>query len=55
MLTVCDARHAGRTTVETQDVLVLARRNEELERMLREHIEESRVLAQAGSGKGKRM
>ncbi|KAF2839547.1 hypothetical protein M501DRAFT_908239, partial [Patellaria atrata CBS 101060] len=45
------AKHAGRATVATDDVLLLARRNEGLEALLRGFVEELR--GKAGKGKGK--
>ncbi|KAF2404884.1 apoptosis-inducing TAF9-like domain 1 family protein [Trichodelitschia bisporula] len=46
------AKHAGRTTVNVDDVLLLARRNEGLEGLLRGFVEEGR--AKRGVGKGRR-
>ncbi|KAL7267257.1 MHF histone-fold complex component [Rhizina undulata] len=43
------ARHAGRSTVNTEDVLLLARRNEGLGEVLREFVEDEA----RGKGKGK--
>lgn len=39
------ARHAGRTTVTADDVLLLARRNEGLEGLLKSFVEERRTIA----------
>ncbi|KAI5804179.1 kinetochore component CENP-S-domain-containing protein [Peziza echinospora] len=39
----CFAKHAGRSTITTDDVLLLVRRNEELEGLLREFIEEEKL------------
>lgn len=43
--------HAGRTTVTTDDVLLLARKNPDLHQLMEEFIEERR--AAAGKGKGR--
>ena len=40
------AKHAGRTTVNTDDVLLLARRNEGLEAVLRGYVD--REMAEKG-------
>lgn len=47
------SRHAGRTIIDMQDVLLLARRNEGLEGMLKAHIEALKIQNKAGQGKGK--
>ncbi|PWW77015.1 hypothetical protein C7212DRAFT_294472 [Tuber magnatum] len=49
------ARHAGRSTVNTDDVLLLARRNEGLGELLRAFVDEENAgkLADKGKGKGK--
>jgi len=50
------ARHAGRSTVSTADVLLLARRNEALEGVVREFVEGERAreeVQKRGKGKGK--
>ena len=31
-------RHAGRSTIQTEDVLMLARRSEDLEKVLKAHV-----------------
>lgn len=41
-------RHAGRSTISTDDVMLLARRNEGLEVVLKSYVEKQK------SGKGKR-
>jgi len=46
------AKHAGRSTVTTDDVLLLARRNDGLQTLLRQHVDELRA-ADGGSKKGK--
>jgi len=47
------AKHAGRATVTTDDVLLLARRNEGLETLLRGFVEQLRVAeGRSGGGKG---
>lgn len=48
--------HAGRTTVTTDDVMLLVRRNEELESILKEFIDKEKAAAAAkdGSAVGKR-
>ncbi|RKF80672.1 Inner kinetochore subunit mhf1 [Golovinomyces cichoracearum] len=45
------ARHAGRSTIGTDDVLLLTRRNEELEGVLREWIEAEVRRKSEGAGK----
>ncbi|KAG0640094.1 kinetochore component CENP-S-domain-containing protein [Tuber brumale] len=49
------ARHAGRSTVSTDDVLLLARRNEGLGELLKAFVDEENAgkLADKGRGKGK--
>jgi len=37
------AKHAGRNTIKTDDVLLLARRNEGLESILKQKVDEIRV------------
>jgi len=48
-------RHAGRSTVNTDDVLLLARRNEGLGELLKAFVDEENAgkLADKGKGKGK--
>ncbi|TGZ80780.1 hypothetical protein EX30DRAFT_395952 [Ascodesmis nigricans] len=54
------AGHANRTTINTDDVLLLTRRNEGLESLIREKIEEGKTeraaatAATAGSGRGRK-
>lgn len=45
------AKHAGRTTIQTEDVLLLARRNEGLEMLLKEYADEVKKQT-AGAGTG---
>ncbi|CAZ81356.1 unnamed protein product [Tuber melanosporum] len=49
------ARHAGRSTVSTDDVLLLARRNEGLGELLKAFVDEENAgkLVDKGRGKGK--
>jgi centromere protein S len=51
------AKHAGRKQINTDDVLLLARRNEGLEVLLRGYVEEVKgqkgVAANGAKGKGK--
>jgi centromere protein S len=53
------AKHANRTTVNTDDVMLLTRRNEGLEAVLRSHLDDLRKekgtapSRTAGKGKGK--
>lgn len=48
------SRHAGRTTVQTDDVLLLARRNADLHNIIKEFVDEQNaVKASKGKGKGK--
>jgi hypothetical protein len=49
------AKHAGRTQIATDDVLLLSRRNEGLEGLLREFVQELRTengATLAGAGRG---
>jgi centromere protein S len=46
------SRHAGRTTVTTDDVLLITRRNEALHGIMRDFVEKEQVAAQKGKGKG---
>jgi centromere protein S len=48
------AKHAGRTTVTTDDVMLLARRNEGLEAVLRGLLEEQRSKKGDASARGRR-
>jgi histone H3/H4 len=51
------AKHAGRSQISTDDVMLLARRNEGLESLLRSYVEDLRrkngVPVLKGKGKGK--
>lgn len=46
--------HAGRSTVTTDDVLLLARKNPDLHQIMEEFIEQRKASAAAGDGKGKK-
>jgi hypothetical protein len=52
------SKHAGRTQISTEDVLLLSRRNEGLEVLLRDYVKEIRkesgktAVAARGKGKG---
>ncbi|CAK7207680.1 MHF histone-fold complex component [Sporothrix eucalyptigena] len=46
------SRHAGRSTITTDDVLLLARRNEDLHDILKEQVDERKAARVAGK-KGK--
>ncbi|CAK7263388.1 MHF histone-fold complex component [Sporothrix epigloea] len=46
------SRHAGRSTIMTDDVLLLARRNEDLHEILKELVDEQKATRLAGK-KGK--
>lgn len=45
------ARHAGRSTIGTDDVLLLTRRNEALEGVMRKWVEEKAKKEPIGKGK----
>ncbi|KAF2096695.1 hypothetical protein NA57DRAFT_58593 [Rhizodiscina lignyota] len=50
------AKHAGRSTIQTDDVLLLARRNEGLESLLRSYVDQTRATegrGTSGAAKGK--
>ena len=49
------SRHAGRTTITTDDVLLMTRKNEALQGILRDFVEkeQSKVPKGKGAGKGK--
>lgn len=48
------SRHAGRTTITTDDVLLLARRNEDLHDMIKTFIDEQKAeKAQKDKDKGR--
>ena len=44
--------HAGRTTVTTDDVLLLARRNADLHQIIKEFVDEQSAAKSKGKGKG---
>lgn len=46
------SRHAGRTTVQTDDVLLLARRNADLHDIIKDFVDEQNA-AKVSKGKGK--
>ena len=46
-------RHAGRQTISADDVLLLARRNDGLESLLKEFVEKRRASAGKGGGRGR--
>lgn len=45
--------HAGRTTVTTDDVLLLARKNPDLHDIMKEFVDERKAVAEAAGKKGK--
>ncbi|KEY69791.1 hypothetical protein S7711_03769 [Stachybotrys chartarum IBT 7711] len=47
------SNHAGRTTVTTDDVLLLARKNVDLQHIMREYVDEKKVQREAAKGKAK--
>lgn len=47
------SRHAGRSTVKTEDVLLLARRNEDLHDILKEMVDERKASSTKTNRKGK--
>ncbi|KOS18481.1 putative fungistatic metabolite [Escovopsis weberi] len=47
------SEHAGRTTVTTDDVLLLARKNPDLQRIMRAFVEEAKGEREGRKGKGK--
>lgn len=47
------SRHAGRSTVKTEDVLLLARRNEDLHDILKEMVDERKAASTKTNRKGK--
>lgn len=56
-----ECRHAGRSTINTDDVLLLTRRNEGLESLIREKIEEGKAekarekaAETSGAGRGRK-
>ena len=46
------SNHAGRTTVTTDDVLLLARKNPDLHQIMKEHIDRAKAEKEALKGKG---
>lgn len=46
------SRHAGRTTIQTDDVLLLARRNADLHSIIKDYVDEQNA-AKVSRGKGK--
>ena len=49
------ARHAGRTTISTDDVLLLCRRNNDMHQIIKDFIDKEKAeKAAAGKGKGAR-
>ena len=48
------ARHAGRKTIAVEDVMLLSRRNEGLEAVLRGHLDEIRALEKGSAGNKRR-
>ncbi|KAK0115762.1 hypothetical protein ONS95_012815 [Cadophora gregata] len=51
------SRHAGRTTITTEDVLLMTRKNEALQGILRDFVEsekeKGKAVGERGKGKGK--
>jgi hypothetical protein len=47
------SRHAGRSTVTTDDVLLLARRNQDLYSVIKDGIDREKAAKAKGKGKGK--
>jgi centromere protein S len=47
------AKHAGRSQISTDDVMLLARRNEGLEALLKGHVDELRAAKGGAATKGK--
>jgi centromere protein S len=45
------SRHAGRSTIKTEDVLLLARRNEDLHDILKEQVDEAKAARVTKKGK----
>lgn len=49
------AGHAGRTTVSTDDVLLLCRRNSDMHQIIKDFVDQEKAeKATAGKGKGRR-
>jgi len=47
------SRHAGRTTITTDDVLLMTRKNEALQGILRDFVEKEQAKVPKGKGAGK--
>ena len=47
------ANHAGRSTITTDDVLLLARKNVDLQQVLKEFVDDMKVGREEGKAKGK--
>ncbi|KAK0635350.1 kinetochore component CENP-S-domain-containing protein [Bombardia bombarda] len=47
------AQHAGRTTINTDDVMLLTRRNSDLQGMIKDFIDKQKADKGGGKGKGK--
>ncbi|CAJ2507731.1 Uu.00g089170.m01.CDS01 [Anthostomella pinea] len=48
------SRHAGRSTITTADVLLLARRNNDLHAIIKDFVDETKAAKTKGKGKSKR-
>ncbi|KAK3904303.1 kinetochore component CENP-S-domain-containing protein [Staphylotrichum tortipilum] len=48
------SQHAGRTTVTTDDVLLLARRNQDLHGVIKDVVDREKAAKARGAAKGKR-
>ncbi|TAQ86724.1 hypothetical protein B7494_g4959 [Chlorociboria aeruginascens] len=48
------SRHAGRTTVTTDDVLLITRRNKDLHGILKDFVDREEAQKQEGKGRGKK-
>ncbi|RQM06394.1 hypothetical protein DH86_00002237 [Scytalidium sp. 3C] len=47
------SRHAGRTTINTDDVLLVTRRNDALTEIMQDFIDQEKAKAAKGKGKAK--
>ncbi|KAH7318629.1 kinetochore component CENP-S-domain-containing protein [Stachybotrys elegans] len=47
------SNHAGRTTVTTDDVLLLARKNADLQQIMRDFVDQKKLEHEAAKGKAK--
>jgi len=47
------SRHAGRTTINTDDVLLVTRRNDALNEIMQDFVDQEKAKAAKGKGKGK--